>query len=148
MTVITDEMRKELAEKPEAEDGEFIVTIDGCSAKTDQNGQGYSLLELTVTEGAEEGSHCNERLYIFPKEIYEFDDVAKKRTKIAYNKIASIGKIFDVTISNVVTDLNKLAGKTLRVIRTKSPAKNDPNKFYTNNVKFLAVAEEQEIPLA
>ena len=148
MTIITDEMRKELSEKPAAGVGEFTVIIDGCKTTVDAKGEEYSLLELTVTEGEEEGSQCNERLYIFSKDVYQYDNTALVRTKVAINKLNQIGGIFDVTISDPVKDLSKLVGKTMRVIRTESKPKEGSDKTFTNNTKFLAVAEEQDIPLA
>lgn len=147
MTLITDEMRKELSEKPAAGAGEFTVIIDSCKEAADQRGETYSLLELTVTEGVEEGSQCNERLYIYPKDVYQYDNTALVKTKVAINKLNNIGEIFDVTISDPVKDIAKLVGKTMRVIRTQSKPKEGTDKTYINNTKFLAVVEEQDIPL-
>lgn len=149
MTIITDEMRKELAEKPAARAGEFVVTIDGCREASDKDGQGFSLLELTVAEGAEEGAQCNERLYIFPKDVYAYDNTALVRTKVAINKLDAIGKVFGVTIVDPAKDLSKLAGKTMRVIRTESKPKEGSDRTFINNTKFSAIEkEEQDIPLA
>lgn len=146
MTLITDEMRKELSEKPAAGVGEFTVIIEACKEVIDKDGQVFSLLELTVSEGEEEGAQCNERLYIYPKDIYQYDNTALVKTKVAINKLNNIGEIFDVTITDPVKDISKLVGKTMRVIRTESKKKEGQDRTYINNTKFLAVEVEQEIP--
>lgn len=146
VTNINPEMYEELRENESAPEGKFNILIEKVSEAEDKNGVSFTLMEATVQGGQFDGKQANESFYIYPKEVYDYDNTARIKTKMAINKLSQIGEIFNDVIYNLPADLKKYEGKVIGVERSKTEkGEGSSKKTYYNNKKYFKA--DLDIPM-
>lgn len=144
MYKLNNDLEKDFPNIKDLPAGEYVCKLQDIRERQDKNSITYFEFLFVVAEGDEKNSVLQDRLYFFDKNIYDYDDTARKRTAIAFSKVRDLKKATRIE-ANDIADFLKFKDNLIIVVDI-----NDVDGKKYNNLSYKPIAKtnlvNDEIP--